>query len=415
MSQQYQKELDFVVSVFKKLRIPVRFVHPGDSLQSIDDGIRQLLGMESDYEDVYGVVSHWSKVQTIYKVVDQFLCHYVYFQLPMEARFTSVVIGPYLTDNLKQQTIQELAEQMKLPMHAIPYLTSYYMVLPVYQDVSAIMAMISTLGEIMWGDGDFSVIDVNYEQRLGLSNGVGENLLIEQENILQQMEQMETRYAYENEVMEIVSKGQTSRADVIMENISVLNYQQRHADPLRNMRNYCIICNTLLRKAAQKGGVHPLHLDRISGRFAQVIENTPTQEKCAALIGEMVRAYCHLVKTNSGNHYSDVIQKTLVYIDANLSGDLSLTTLAGQMQVTPTYLSSLFHRETGRTLADHITDLRMKAALPLLKNTRLQVQSVAQLCGFSDPNYFGKQFKRFYGVTALQYRKSQISIKKREE
>lgn len=41
----------------------------------------------------------------------------------------------------------------------------------------------------------------------------------------------------------------------------------------------------------------------------------------------------------------------------------------------------------------------MKAALQLLTTTRLQVQTIAQLCGFADPNYFGKTFRRFYGVT----------------
>jgi YesN/AraC family two-component response regulator len=207
--------------------------------------------------------------------------------------------------------------------------------------------------------------------------------------------------------MEIVSKGQTSRVEGVMKNVSLLNFQPRHADPLRNMKNYCIVCNTLLRKAAQQGGVHPFHLDIISSRFARTIENTSTQEQCAALIGQMLRDYCYLVRNNSGTLYSAIIQNTLLYMEENISGDLSLTTLARLMDVTPSYLSARFHRETGHTMAEHITDLRMKTALQLLKNTRLQVQSVAQLCGFSDPNYFGKQFKRFYGVTPLQYRKSQ--------
>ena len=39
-----------------------------------------------------------------------------------------------------------------------------------------------------------------------------------------------------------------------------------------------------------------------------------------------------------------------------------------------------------------------------------EVQTVAQLSGFSDPNYFSKQFKRYYGVTPLQYRKDQPAL-----
>lgn len=407
MSQLYRREVEFTVSLLKRMRTSVRFIHPGDSLSILDDGLRQVLGMETAYEDDYYIGSHWSEQRTVYKIVDQFLCHYIYFHLPVESRATSVVIGPYLAGNLVQEQIQELAEAMKLPMQMLPQLISYYMSLPVYQDTAALMAIISTLGETIWGDADFDVVDVNYEQRIRLPRTAAANTLIEQGNILRQMEQMEARYAYENELMEIVSRGQTSRADVIMKNVSLLNFQPRHTDPLRNMKNYCIVCNTLLRKAAQQGGVHPFHLDKISGQYAHTIENTSTREKCAALIGEMIRAYCHLVRNGAGRRYCEIVQKTIFYIEANISGDLSLTTLARLMQVTPNYLSALFHREVGHTLAEHIHDTRMKTALELLKSTHLQVQSVAQLCGFADPNYFGKQFKRFYGVTPLQYRRSQ--------
>lgn len=190
-----------------------------------------------------------------------------------------------------------------------------------------------------------------------------------------------------------------------MSSVSQLNYQKRLADPLRNIKNYCIICNTLLRKAAERGGVHPLHLDRVSGHFARQIETTPTLDKSNHLIGDMIRAYCRLVRTHAGGHYSAVVQKTLTYIDANLSKELSLSGLAELMQITPGYLSSLFHRETGQTLAAHINAQRMKIALQLLGSTRLQVQNIAQLSGFSDPNYFSKQFKRHYGLTPLQYRR----------
>lgn len=68
---------------------------------------RPLLRMKSDYEDAYCIISRWSKQETIYKIVDQFLCHYIYFQLPMEVTFTSVVIGPYLTDDLTRERIRE--------------------------------------------------------------------------------------------------------------------------------------------------------------------------------------------------------------------------------------------------------------------------------------------------------------------
>lgn len=404
----YQKELEFAVSLLRRMRLSVYVIEQGDKLSQLDGGLRRMVGMEAD--DATGFLSEpkWANNRTIYKIMDQFMCHYIFFRLPGRAESTAVVIGPYLTVDPAREVVVELAEHLGLPLQNLSMLQDFYASLPVFYDPSGVMAVVTTLGEVLWGGaGSFDMVDVNDEQKTGAAVAPDGPYAvpIEQEDILQQMKQMEDRYAYENELMEIVEKGLINRAEVMMSGVSRLNYQPRLADPLRNMKNYCIICNTLLRKAAQRGGVHPLHLDRLSGEYARTIENTPNLDSCSRLIGEMIRAYCRLVRARAGSHYSAVVQKTLTYVEANLSGDLSLTALARLMKVTPGYLSTIFHRETGRTMAGYITDQRMKAALQQLKNTRLQVQTIAQLCGFSDPNYFGKQFKRYYGVTPLQYRK----------
>ena len=409
MSQNYQRELDFTISLFRRLRIPVRLVHTDEPIRNLDLELRQALGAEAA---PLPAVSRRAAQKTVYKVADSFLCRYIYFLLPDTQRPTSVVIGPYLTEDPNRQTVLKIAEAMVLPVNTFPQLIDYYASLPVYQDTTALLAIVSVLGAFLWGEDAYSVVDESYESHLGLPHAPSTATPIEQESILRQMGLMEKRYAYENELMQIVSKGQTDRAEMLLANISMLNYLPRDMDPLRNMKNYCIICNTLLRKAAQQGGVHPLHLDEISGRFARTIENTPTQQKCVALIGDMVQAYCHLVRNNTVNRYSAPVQKALFYIDANLSGDLSLPTLARLTEVSPGYLSARFHREIGHTLAEHITDARMKAALQLLKTTQLQIQTIAQLCGFADPNYFGKQFRRYCGMTPLQYRKAQTGLSK---
>ena len=407
MPNTYQRELDFTRSVLSHLRIPVHIVPPGDSLAGYDGGLRSILGLTDHNTAAIHMGAHWSQERTIYKVLDQFMCRYIYLRLPGTESATALLLGPYLTADLSYSDLLEMTETLGLPLSIQPQLADYYASLPIYHDPAAIMAVVSALGERLWGGRGFDMVDVNDEQQINLPHSVSANVPIEQENILQRMQQMEERYTYENELMEIVSKGLTSRAESMMSNVSRLNYQPRVPDPLRNMKNYCIICNTILRKAAQQGGVHPFHLDEMSSRFARTIEASPTLEKCSELIPEMIRAYCRLVRTHAGKHYSAIVQKAQTYVAGNLSGDLSLTTLAGLMQVTPCYLSTLFHRETGVTLAEYITTQRMRAALKLLISTRLQVQSIAQLCGYPDPNYFIRQFRRLYGMTPLQYRRGQ--------
>ena len=407
MQTDYQRELDFTLSVLARLRIPARVMHSGVTPAVQADSTGGTPDALADDHYVWQMVQHRLRKRTVCKVLDQYMRQYICFQLPDTDPPAAVVLGPYLTSDIGPDDILEIAEARGIPLSLLPQLSDYYASLPVHHDPSVILSVVSSLGEVLWCGQEFDMVDVEDEQHIRLPSDVSTAAPIEQENILQRMQQMEERYAYENELMEIVSKGLTSRAEGIMSSVSRLNYQPRVPDPLRNMKNYCIICNTLLRKAAQQGGVHPLHLHEMSGRFAHMIENAPTQDKCGTLIGEMIRAYCRLVRTHADRQHSATVQKVLTYISANLSGNLSLTALARLMQLTPSYLSTLFHRETGTTLAEHIIDSRMRAARRLLKDTRLQIQSIAQLCGYSDPNYFSRQFRQHCSMTPLQYRKEQ--------
>jgi len=410
MPAGYQKELNLLLSFLDKMRLKARLYRPGDSLEELDLGLRAMLGMHEDYDSVFRIAARLMNPRTIYKLVDQFMCRFVYFRLPDGANDTIVVIGPYLTMDPSREQLLEQTERFGLPMHYISRQTAYYASLPVFSDPSAIFAAVSAFGEVIWGcDNMFDVIDVEYEQQHSVPMARTEDAPIEQQDILQKMKQMEDRYAFENELMEIVMHGQTQKAEVLMSGVSHLNYQQRSPDPLRNIRNYCIICNTILRKAAERGGVHPIHLDSMSGHYARRIENVPTPQAGSELIGEMLRAYCRLVRTQSGSRFSPVVQRIQTYIDANLSGDLTLQMLAKQMSISPGYLSTIFRRETGKTLIEYVIGQRMKAAVHLLQSTGLQIQTIAQLCGCAGPNYFSRLFKRHYGITPGEFRKNRQS------
>lgn len=411
MAIAYQRELDLTVAILRRMRLNVHLLNRRDGMSMLDSGLRSSLGLHEDYNTALHIAQRWSQERTIYKIVDQFRCHYIYLRLPGTAEPTALVLGPYLTVDPTREMLLEQTERLGLSVQHLQPQEDFYAALPVFNDPSAILSVITCLGEVIWnGPEAFHTVDINTEQFSSLPAWQPLDAPIEQTDILQRMKQLEERYAHESLLMEIVSKGLTQEAEVMMSSVSRLNYQSRAADPLRNMKNYCIICNTLLRKAAQQGGVHPLYLDRMSSQYARRIETAPSLDQANMLIGDMTKAYCRLVHTHAGQHYASAVQKTLTYIDANLSGDLSLPHIASLLQVSAGYLSTLFHRETGHTLAEHINTRRMNAALQLLQSTRLQVQTIAQLVGFNDPNYFGKQFKRFCGMTPLAYRRDQLSL-----
>lgn len=198
----------------------------------------------------------------------------------------------------------------------------------------------------------------------------------------------------------------------MLNKIANRDMEKHSPDPIRNMKNYCIILNTLLRKAAELGAVHPLHIDSLSSKFAIKIENAVSTAALTRLQSEMVHKYCLLVKNHSMQGYSLLIRKVLTRIDTDLTADLSLRAQAALLNINSSYLSTLFKKEVGMTLTDYVNNKRVEHALFLLNTTTMQIQAIAQHCGIPDVNYFTKTFKKHIGKTPKEYRDSVMPYKR---
>ena len=165
-----------------------------------------------------------------------------------------------------------------------------------------------------------------------------------------------------------------------------------------------IIRNTLLRKAAESGGVHPFYLDKISSGYAAEIEAIKNVKTLPYFMKKLFEDYCRLVNKHATRNYSTLIKNVIIYIDARLSEELSLKKIAEMNGVSSTYLSTCFKQETGKNFVDYVNGKRVEQAKHMLKTTRLQIQTVAQHCGFLDVQYFAKVFKKYTGKTPREYR-----------
>ncbi|WP_209445844.1 helix-turn-helix domain-containing protein [Paenibacillus etheri] len=96
-------------------------------------------------------------------------------------------------------------------------------------------------------------------------------------------------------------------------------------------------------------------------------------------------------------------------ISANYNQHADLNTLANMVFLTPSYLSKLFKQETGLTLTDYITEIRLRKAKHLLKNVPdLKIHEIGSEVGYGDPAYFNKLFKHVVGVTPNEYKRISI-------
>ncbi len=402
----YDAQLKFMCSVFEKNHLQTLFLDPYAPMdERFDLGLRVFLNDKDAYNrSLYDYLKN-IEPQTIYKLVDGFYCCYYFLLLPEVRNETVLSIGPYISEQITHERILEWAENAGMNPKQAKQLEIYYSGVPYLSEDSDVFAIIETFAEYIWGGiSNFTMVDINYELTGTPNFLLSKDMEADPANTMLNMNIMESRYSYENELMEAISKGQTHKAEMILSGFSKLSFETRLTDPLRNMKNYCIIMNTLLRKAAESGGVHPMYLDRISSTYAQKIEMLTSVATVPELMSEMAKDYCRLVRKHSMKDYSPPVRKAIIYIDSDLTANLSLSRLASIQNISAGYLSALFKKETGQTVTDFVSNKRVRLAIKLLETTNLQIQTIAQHCGILDVHYFSKVFKKYAGMTPKEYR-----------
>ena len=89
--------------------------------------------------------------------------------------------------------------------------------------------------------------------------------------------------------------------------------------------------------------------------------------------------------------------------------DLSIEQIASAHYLNADYIRSIFKKHRGTTLYEYIIDIRMQHARQLItQQTKLSV--VAELCGFNDPSYFSRSFKKYFGITPSEYALKNIDL-----
>ena len=115
-----------------------------------------------------------------------------------------------------------------------------------------------------------------------------------------------------------------------------------------------------------------------------------------------------ITRKSSNNSVVTEIEKILTgYFNAKNSTEKGLPTvkfLAEQVHLSPSYLSDLLKKETGKNAQDHIHFYLIEEAKNVLLNSNKSVSEIAYSLGFEDPQYFNKLFKQKTGKTPIEFR-----------
>lgn len=401
-----EDDLDFLRDVLKKSHIRSVLLSAQDPMDAIIP-VASLAGLFPSSGMTISQVMGRIENTTKYRFTNGLMLRYIFMRVPLLREEDLLFIGPYLTAPLSAKDLLELGEELGLPPDAQKHLKDYYDTLPIVSEADRLDAIIDTFCERIWQTASFSIAEISRAHTLSVTAPIvplthSANF----DEMLADMEKMEQRYAFENELIEAVMLGQQHKGTALRSAFDERLFERRLSDPLRNAKNYCIIMNTLLRKGAEQGGVHPFYIDRTSSRLATRIEMSTDTRSIPALMEEIFSAYCQLVRKHATKQYSPAVKKAILLIDADISAELSLTIIAERLGISAGYLSTIFKKETGETVTAHIRRRRINHAVHLLNTTGLQIQTIAMHCGILDVQYFSKLFKKQIGKTPNEYRKA---------
>ncbi len=108
-----------------------------------------------------------------------------------------------------------------------------------------------------------------------------------------------------------------------------------------------------------------------------------------------------LLKNKNLNHE---VSRSLEYIEMNYNRDISLQEIADYVNLSRTYFSNLFKKETGVGFVEYLIKYRIEKAKELLNDSCRKIYEVGEICGFSNYRYFARTFKRITNLSPGEYR-----------
>lgn len=122
-------------------------------------------------------------------------------------------------------------------------------------------------------------------------------------------------------------------------------------------------------------------------------------------IHEMVAEYaCRTISEGQISEQSSYADMAAEIIHRYYAEDISLQSVAGQINVHPSYLSRVFKQEKGENFISYLTRVRIERAKSFLESRNYKIYEVADKVGYHNYTYFSKIFKKVVGVSPEEYR-----------
>ena len=113
-----------------------------------------------------------------------------------------------------------------------------------------------------------------------------------------------------------------------------------------------------------------------------------------------------LKASNSIHSENEIIRRAQQYISAHLRDKLTVPLVARKVDVSPSYLTALFHKNLQISPGEYIRRVKLQESKQMIRENSMNFTEIAAALQYSTVHHFSRQFKEKFGITPTEYAKS---------
>ena len=113
-----------------------------------------------------------------------------------------------------------------------------------------------------------------------------------------------------------------------------------------------------------------------------------------------------LQTSNAVHSENEIIRQAQIFISSHIREKLSVPLVARQVDVSPSYLTALFHKNLQISPGEYIRRIKLQESKQMIRENDLNFTEIAAALQYSTVHHFSRQFKEKFGITPTEYAKS---------
>ena len=113
-----------------------------------------------------------------------------------------------------------------------------------------------------------------------------------------------------------------------------------------------------------------------------------------------------LQTANAVHSENEIIRQAQQFISSHIREKLSVPLVARQVDVSPSYLTALFHKNLQISPGEYIRRIKLQESKQMIRENNLNFTEIAAELQYSTVHHFSRQFKEKFGITPTEYAKS---------